>query len=479
MQQLVVEFEDFYKKFTFSLNSRSLHLTPDVAVQYYWIDPGRLRDKTSLNGLRNLHSAVALFREAVRSRWADNEQDLRHVAAATAYVITRSDKSTQRVLRDAFPSQSVTTRQKKGEFPLSDEDNDRLARIVAERDCFAVAAELDRALGYTPLSPEELERHWPQFEMWIDEGVESLRSGSGREFGRWYRDLESEIRTLRKTRGDRHRALLNAFAYECKASFYHCHANAWSGQLLPWLIQHRDLDPVSQQFLAFWNCQQRPVEIPHGISPGGILYPTRVSKTILGPDGKAFGASCPTDRIGADHHPAVFRGQILALHPLSGFFMSDPACRLAAARFFATDAHDFVFEQGGGQLCSEYWDLVHCILLSALRYRDAQQAYENKRAKGAQTKLRSAKISRASGKERSPLDSDQRDRICTDLVRKMNKFCPQCRVPFEFRSAERIPTKGKSFPVRIECGRCHTVGTTDIFLEEFRDSLQRLDSPAE
>jgi len=478
MQRHVIEREVFGKTFSFVLNSRPIKLTPDVEIQYCWMDPTRLRDKTSPEGIGNIRSTIALFREAVRCRWDNDEQDLRHVAAAFAYLITRSDKSTQRVLRDAFPSQSVTARQKTGEFPLSDEDTDRLTEIVARRDRFAVAEELDRTLGYTPLSPEDLEGHQSTFESWIGEGVAALRSDRGSEVSRWYHSLESEIRSLRKKKGDQHRAFLNAFAYECKASFYHCYANAWASQLLPWLIWHRELDAVSQRFLAFWNCQQRPAEIPHGVSAGGILYPTQVSETILGPDGKVFGASCPTERIGPNHHPAVFRGQILALHPLSAFFMNDPACCLEAGRFFATDAHDFVFEQRGEQLCSEYWDLVRCILLSALRYRDAQQAYEDKRRKSCPPKVCSAETSKSAG---CPLTSNQdlQSRVCAELIRKRNKLCPKCRVPLEFRSAPTSKNQGKSLSVQIVCGECQTAQSADIFFDEFQDELQRLGLPAE
>ena len=36
--------------------------------------------------------------------------------------------------------------------------------------------------------------------------------------------------------------------------------------------------------------------------------------------------------------PDAFRGQVLSLHPLSGFFMMDPALRAVAGNFFGPDA---------------------------------------------------------------------------------------------------------------------------------------------
>ncbi len=78
---------------------------------------------------------------------------------------------------------------------------------------------------------------------------------------------------------------VNLFSYECKVSFFTCYANAWV-DLIPWLRKHRGLDKVSERFLRFWH-NQNP-------STGGA-------------DGRD-----------------AFNGQVLALHPLSGFFMKDP-----------------------------------------------------------------------------------------------------------------------------------------------------------
>ncbi len=100
------------------------------------------------------------------------------------------------------------------------------------------------------------------------------------------------------------------------------YANAWVG-LIPWLREHRGLDTVSERFRRFWHNQNQPIEIPHGRTPGGISYPTHHSALVAKGDGNG-GLTCQTlrmrtEHIGPTHLRDAFSGQVLSLHPLSGW----------------------------------------------------------------------------------------------------------------------------------------------------------------
>src|SRR5262249_23571423 len=121
---------------------------------------------------------------------------------------------------------------------------------------------------------------------------------------------------------------------------YTCYANAWV-DIIPCLQKDHGLDPVSERFLRLWHHQNQAIEIPHGRTAGGIYYPTHVRYDffLAGADGQVIPKRIclPTERVGPTHVPDVFSGQILSLHPLSGFFMKDPALCAVAGAIFASE----------------------------------------------------------------------------------------------------------------------------------------------
>ena len=74
-----------------------------------------------------------------------------------------------------------------------------------------------------------------------------------------------------------------------------------------------------------------------------------------------------TTSVGPGYLRDVFSGQVLALHPLSGFFMNDPGLMAVAGRFFACDAFDRVMAGRPGD-CPEYWAFVGAVLDAAGMY---------------------------------------------------------------------------------------------------------------
>src|SRR4029453_11087205 len=81
--------------------------------------------------------------------------------------------------------------------------------------------------------------------------------------------------------------------------------------------------------------------------------------------------------------PPVFRGQILALHPLSEFFMKVPTLRSIAGTYFSSDEPVRVCRRGRTDDCPKYWDVVGAILEAARRYRRAKDRLEVNRPSGS------------------------------------------------------------------------------------------------
>jgi hypothetical protein len=100
--------------------------------------------------------------------------------------------------------------------------------------------------------------------------------------------------------------------------------------------ENRVLDEGSKRCLRLWHMQNQPIERPDtGVTPD------------------------------------VFGGQLLSLHPLSGFVMKDPALCATVGRFCLSDAYERVMVEGRAEGSSEYREFVGAILTAAALYRQA------------------------------------------------------------------------------------------------------------
>jgi hypothetical protein len=196
------------------------------------------------------------------------------------------------------------------------------------------------------------------------------------------------------------RRFLDLFAYECKISFYRCYANVWI-DLIPWLREHRDLDAISERFLRFWHMQNQP-----SVLPGGLVVPD------------------------------VFCGQVLSLHPLSGFLMKDPALCEVAGRFFVSDG----YEQGLAEGSTEYWDLVGAILTAAHLYRQAGENQANERC----LHLRKGDAVEAIS---LPAEEMSEGQVLEDFAVNQKATCSKGHHPLHF---VRFYGAGKSDRVRVD-----------------------------
>lgn len=273
------------------------------------------------------------------SGWHRAPDQLDHLLLATSYAVLSGAKSTHQVFRDAHLTLRAT---KPTVEALADGVSGRIRDAVGRRDRARVGCELDVILDApAPLPAEEREVMRLTLDGMLAHGRELVRE-FGVEEGTWrFMGTLDAWAAAKRKKGNQGwlRVFLNRFAYECKVAFYTCYANAWI-DIIPVLRRDHGLDPVGERFLRFWHMQHQPAE---------------------------------TD---------VFRGQVLSLHPLSGFVMKDPGLLAVAGRFFGTDAYPRVFERGAADV-PEYWDLVGAILTAGHQYRQALDRRAARRGAGA------------------------------------------------------------------------------------------------
>ncbi|MFM7148765.1 MAG: hypothetical protein ACKO23_02885, partial [Gemmataceae bacterium] len=219
------------------------------------------------------------------------------------------------------------------------------------------------------------------------------------------------------------RRALDGISYLAKCSFYLCYANCWI-DLLPWLRQHQDLGVVSERFHRFWHMQNQPREDGHG----GIL-------------------------------PDVLRGQVLSLHPLSGFFMKDPALCAIAGRFFGTDAYDRVFHRGEVD-CAEYWHLVDAIVTAGHSYQQALQKQIDRRGVHTQSLSQSEAASLP--------DQGNPSRLLEEYAATKGIRCPTCNGPLRLDHYQLDPDEPHRCLPHFVCPTCHLPVSTSFDEDEMR-----------
>lgn len=405
--------------FEFRLHTRPLELGPGVRVRYYWMDSSLFRRFRAEPSFAAFRTVLGHWKAAMRAGGAWDLDTEIHFVAAQCYPLVAESKSLQDVYTDAYLKPGTTDPTADG---LPDDVRKRIRRVVRERDAALVRAELDSVLGrfepparLTPLLQEA-------FRRWVGRGVVGMRRAGSGGLEPFLREVDYWIARYRKKGGgDWVRRFVNLFSYECKVSFYTCYASAWVS-LVPRLREHHGLDVVGERFLRFWHHQNR--------SAGGT-------------DGRD-----------------AFNGQVLALHPLSGFFMKDPALMAAAGRFFGTTAYDQALVKGNVGTSAAYWELVGAILTAAHLYRSALDRQERGRGTRAATSLevRAEPAADAGGDHLAPL---------RDFLSVRGPTCPHCRAAVELRSADPAGAGADAFDARLACRGCgravtHRVATDDL-----------------
>jgi hypothetical protein len=451
-KQITVTIERARRRYPFALCSRLLKLGPDATIQYYWMDSTEFRNLGSKQHVSNYFNCLQHWWESIQLQGNNDDLDQQiHYVLAQAHPIFCKSKSVQDNYRDAYlHMESVPNDVAKC---LPDEDRERIGEIVRSQDRDRVKAELDMALGrHTPpecIMPALREA----LRRWAGNGVVLWRRNGTEGLKQWLNEVEYWAEKYRHRRGVSPlvRHFVSMFAYEAKISFYTCYANAWI-DILPELRKRHGLDLVSERFMRVWHNQNQAVEIRHGQTRHGVYYPTGIRYDIMVPDPRGRleprRISVPTERIGPTHLPDVFSGQVLSLHPLSGFFMKDPSLCAVAGRLFASPRFDQVMANG----LSEYWEFVGAVLTAASLYRRASEYQENHR--GVYQRGDVAEESSGSG------DSTSAPMLLEDFAIAQKIDCPQCHVPVCYRDCQ-VTDGGRRVCLEFECPKCrHAVTRT-------------------
>jgi hypothetical protein len=407
------------RQFEFRLHTRPLALGTGVRVQYYWMDSSLFRRFTEPS-FTAFQTIVGHWAAAMRAAGAGAELDQQiHYVAAVCYPLVAESKSLQDVYKDAYLKPGSTSPTADS---LPDDARKRIRRVVRERDSALVRAELDHVLGRLEPPARLMPLLQEAFRRWVGRGVVELRRAGNDGLERFLAEVDTWIARYRKKGGNVWvRRFVNLFSYECKVSFFTCCANAWAA-LIPWLRERRGLDAVSERFLRFWHNQN---------SSGG----------------------------GADGRDA-FNGQVLALHPLSGFFMKDPALMAVAGRFFGTTAYDRALTHGKASSSAAYWNLIGAILAAAHLYRNALDRQERGRGTRATVSLEI---------QAPPAVDEVGDDLALlrDFLSTRGLTCPRCRSAVELRSADPAGAGTDAFDAHLTCRTCsravtHRVATDDL-----------------
>jgi hypothetical protein len=327
--------------FAFRLYTRPLLLGPSGSVQYYWMDSSQFRIARGRRGRdpANFRNCIGHWWLAMQSLgYGGDPVQLRHLLLATSYALVSRGNALQHVYRDAHLAPGATRPDGQS---LPDSSRARIRAAVVSRDTGCVRGVLDELLGRPGAPVAEAAAMRQALDGILRHGVELVQKKGNAGLEDFLSRLDAWCAKRRKKGGQGWpRRFLDHFSYQCKVSFYRCYANAWI-DLIPWLRAHRALDEASERFLRVWHMQNQPVVR----RDGGVI-------------------------------PDAFGGQVLSLHPLSGFFMKDPALCAIAGRYFLSPDYERGAGRGHAADCAEYWSFVGAILTAAGLYRQAldQQA---------------------------------------------------------------------------------------------------------
>jgi hypothetical protein len=381
-------------------------------IQYYWMDSSTFRIARTRRTAEpvNFRNCLGHWWLAMQSEGLGRDPvQLRHLLLACGYPLVSRNNALQHIYRDAHLASGATA---PADRSLPETERKRINSVVRSRDRERVRTELERLLAGPAIPAEERGAVEILLDGILRQGVALVQSQGSDGLEQFLGQLDAWYTKRRKKGGqDWHRRFLDFFAYECKASFYRCYSNCWI-DLIPWLQRHRGLDKISERFLRFWHLQNQPVERPDG---------------VVIPDG--------------------FHDQVLSLHPLSGFFMKDPAFRAVAGAFFSSDVCDRYLKAGQGRGASKYWDLIGAILTAGHLYRQALEDQAQRR--GIRERRWSADaLAQVSNEPQSP------GGLLEEFITARGVRCSQCDGVLRMKSFRPAGPKATSFCADFFCSVC-------------------------
>ena len=456
------------QEFPFVLYRQTESLGSAGTIQYYYMQPSGFRN------LRRRKDAQLNFRSCVGCWFAamheiglgEDVYQQQHFVLATSYALVCRNKSLQNMYRDAFLR---TGRVDLSQISVSDEEQERIRRVVKSRDRTLLTEALDSVFDAFEPSRGDRLGFEQAVEHWVGNGVNAFRKCGEEGVLYWLNALDTTMSKYRKNSktGLRVRSFVNFFSYLAKTSFYLCYASFWAA-LIPWLKENHGLDELSERFMQFWHHQNQPIEIPPGRTASGPLLPVGGEAQLLLPDEEGRFAlprvTWSVPRIGPEVVRDVFSGQVLALHPLTWFLFCDPALSEVAGRYFGSIAPDDIAHRGSAEHSAEYWELIGAILLAGSQYRVAGSQFERDRSIDAAGGNSTVAVQRD--------DTPQADAFLADFVESRGYCCP-CGARLEY-SSSIVPRRGQARLCLVcrQCERTRTVKVPEHELTQFllRDS---------
>jgi hypothetical protein len=450
------------RHFAFYLEHRQIDLGPAGNVQFFYMPPSHLRWNATRNGVSNVRSCIDYF--ARLTGVDDNNSDWdtqRDYVLASSYELIHRDKAVQNIYRDAFLRPRSFRPEK---LVLSDDIEYRIKKAVSCQSKAAIREEMERALEAAHLSREDQAASALAMNEWLNAGVAHYRRAAHDGLQLWLSEVNEWYSRYRKRSDPRIQALLRVFAYEAKIAFYHKYANFWIA-LIPWLEAHHELDPISRRFLGIWHNQNQRVEIPHGRTQSGIMYPVSAGRRVrlLNGGHQDITLSWKTPHAGPEVIPDVFLGQVLALHPLSWILLDRRELCDAVGDCIASPRFDGAM--GSGQIAgfTEYWEMVAAVLTAAYLYQVAHAELESKRKSKPTGGPNAAQVVQSTMTE-FPLHL-----ILRDYVDSTRTKCP-CGGTYIYIGRELPAAEAETLLVPTVCNECRLPGrleTTQHKLEDF------------
>jgi hypothetical protein len=422
--------------FTFPLFTRPLNVGLDSLIQYYWIDHSLLRESAANRSANLCDRIVNFWQQAmVEARALNEPEQLETYLLARCYRVLSSNRGMQRVFLDAHSGHHADRDNNTRAIELPDDVRASIRKIVERRNMDGLRNEFAALFNWQPIPEEHREALNNCYDNWVGFGARQIAENpqtSSEEFVKtieyWDNLLGNNSRTAALIRTFR-----NRFAYECKCAFYTCYIQLWS-KLIHELRERHQLDEVSTRFLCFWHMQNPPVQTLNA-----------QGQTSLEPD--------------------VFFGQVLALHPLSGCFMLDPALLAIAGRLLGSDAWQAVFENGDARR-QEYWDLIEAILVAGHMYQINDTRQRNARGHRQSSIPRIELVA-------SPAVSSAEDlHIIENFAAALRFNCAKCGSTLQNLELSVSDEVGVSM-FSGRCRHCAIRRLMQVTFEQIRDALRR------
>lgn len=439
--EIVVTYEG--RTFPFQLHHRELDFGASKKSDYYWMDGRQLRQGA---GGPNFRSCVDLWWHAVEQAGEadlpDNEATL---TLAECYPLINTSKGMQDVYLDAHLHPQADREYVRDDrsasgspftertYSLPDDERARLKAIAHTRDLSRLRQELDRVfLGWIP-TPDILPAYQEAAQAWIGNGIVALRNGGRAALSDYTKTIDEWIQKYRRRGGQQHvRHFVNIFSYECKVAFYLCYTSAWVA-ILDHLVQNHLTDVTGMRLMSMWHNQNR---------------------TDVDEQGR------PND---------VFRGQVLALHPLSGIVQTSSDHLSVLGKWLNHPDYDELVATGRVGECPEYWDVVATILIAAHEYRASHKQWDLTRGKKAVTSTNAL-----AGKARN--DSTASTAVLfEDFADKRGITCSSCSAPPRFDYFEPEPGQPATVTAYFNCPKCENSLSVQVSYDDLQKTLEEDD----